>query len=80
MIRPIMPTIMRIGVNIRLLHNVEMWLDHSRKSLKPFFGAPLVKKIIFFLKKPDAFANIKIEILAEIWVVIVSKKCVLPTF
>ena len=22
----------------RLLHNVEMWLDHSRNGLKPFFG------------------------------------------
>ena len=28
-----------VAANSRLLHNVEMWLDHSRSSLKPFFGA-----------------------------------------
>ena len=26
------------AVPTRLFHNVEMWLDHSRNGLKPFFG------------------------------------------
>ena len=30
--------------SIRLFHNVEIWLEHSRYSLKPFFGAQMTRK------------------------------------
>ena len=49
-------------MNPRLFHNVEIWLDHSRYSLKPFFGAYITRKnekILKILKKHDAIVKIR---------------------